>query len=64
MLDAQELNHHSSAAQILALEFITVATVKMLELAVQVNSNTSQISELLKPVQIDVLIYSSSSKLH
>ena len=48
MLDAQELNHHFSAVQILALESITVAIVMMLELAVQVNSNTVQLDSFLQ----------------
>lgn len=40
MLDAEELSLRSSAAQTLELESITAAIVKMLELAVQVNSTT------------------------
>ena len=40
MLAAQEPSLHFSAAQTLALEFIAAATVKMLELAVQVDSTT------------------------
>ena len=40
MLDAEELSLHSSIAQTPALESITAAIVKMLELAVQVNYTT------------------------
>ena len=40
MLAAEELSLHSSAAQTLALEFTAAAIMKMLELAVQVDSTT------------------------